>query len=41
MDVSPEVNWESWPVAALAAFFIESMMSCIASGSLVGEVYAG
>ena len=27
-NVLPAVNWESWPVAALAAFFIESMMCC-------------
>ena len=41
LDALPEVNCESWPVADLAAFFIASMMGCIASRSLVGEVYVG
>ena len=30
-NVLPAVNWESWPVAALAAFFTVSMMCCRAS----------
>ena len=36
--VLPAVNWESWPVAALAAFFTVSMMCCRASGFLNEEV---
>ena len=27
----PAVNWESWPVAALATFFTVSMLCCRAS----------
>ena len=30
-SVLPAVNWESWPVAALAAFFTVSMMCFRAS----------
>ena len=37
-NVLPAVNWESWPVAALAAFFTVSMMCCRASGFLNEEV---
>lgn len=38
IDVLPEVNWESWPVAALAAFFTESMMNYRISISRFGEI---
>lgn len=41
MSALPEVNWESWPVADLAAFLIESMIGGMTSRSLLGEVYVG
>lgn len=31
-EVLPAVNWDSEPVAALAAFFIVSIMACRDSG---------